>query len=445
MLNRISRPLVILVEKYLPDPFIFVLVLTFIVMAGSVGIQGHSWLKTIQFWGQGFWGLLGFSMQMLLILINGFLLANTKIIQFLLTSIASKVASAKQAIVLISIMALLASWINWGFGLVISAFFAKALARYVKVDYKLLVASAYSGFLVWHGGLSGSIPLTIALDNHFLHDSMGAISTSDTIFSSYNMILVATLFLVIPIVNMLMLPSNDESVFVSHKISEELKETQEKEEEQEKERIKETISKRYLENSHILAYGIGLSGLFYIVHYFMDGGGLNLNIINFTFLFLAILLHGTPHRVLHTLDKAAGSGSGIILQFPFYAGIMAIMTQSGLAAWLSQLFIDFSTPDTFIFWSFISAGIINFFVPSGGGQWAVQSPIFIPAAQALGVDVARTAMAISWGDAWTNMVQPFWALPILAIAGLSARDIMGFCLVHLMVSGVIMSACLVWL
>lgn len=191
---------------------------------------------------------------------------------------------------------------------------------------------------------------------------------------------------------------------------------------------------------------IGVAGLAYLFDYYvLRGATLNLNVINFTFLILAILLHGTPRRLLKSLDEAIRGGAGIVIQFPFYAGIMAIMIDSGLAASLSEWMVSFATATTLPFWTFMSAGLVNIFVPSGVGQWAVQSPVVIAATQALDADMARTAMAVAWGDSWTNMLQPFWALPVLAIAGLKAKDIMGFCLIQLIVSGIVISLGLTWL
>src|SRR5690606_32221229 len=139
------------------------------------------------------------------------------------------------------------------------------------------------------------------------------------------------------------------------------------------------------------------------------------NIVNYGFLMLAVLLHGTPRRLLASLQEAIKGGAGIAIQFPFYAGIMAIMTTSGLAASLSRAFVSLASADTLPFWSFVAGGVLNIFVPSGGGQWAVQAPIMVPAAEALGADMAKVAMGVAWGDAWTNLIQPFWALPLLAI------------------------------
>ncbi|MDX1537325.1 short-chain fatty acid transporter [Arsukibacterium sp.] len=429
MLNAAAKPLVKLVDRYLPDPYIFVLLLSIVVFVAAVVLEQQSPLQVLQFWGDGFWGLLTFSMQMLLVLVTGFMLASTPLVTGLLSRLATLAKTAGQAIILVTVVSLMASWLNWGFGLVVGALFAKALARQLQVDYRLLVASAYSGFIVWHGGLAGSIPLTIATPGHFTEAQIGIIPTSATIFAGFNLLLVALLFLVIPLVNYLMQPKAGDSVYVDPaKIQDEV--------------LPQSSNDRpadKLENSLLLAWLVGFAGLAYLLQYFSSGGGLNLNIVNFLFLFLAIVLHGTPRRLLHSLQQAIQGGAGIVIQFPFYAGIMAIMVQSGLAQSMSQWFVSFATAETLAFWSFISAGIVNIFVPSGGGQWAVQAPIMLPAALELGADVNRIAMAVAWGDAWTNLIQPFWALPVLAIAGLKAKDIMGFCLLQLLITGIIIS------
>ncbi|MEE3027525.1 MAG: short-chain fatty acid transporter [Pseudomonadota bacterium] len=429
MLNRASKPFVKLVERYLPDPYIFVLLLTLITFAFAVVIQNQSPLTTIQQWGDGFWGLLTFSMQMLLVLVTGFMLACTPLVKALLERIASLAKSPGSAIVLVTLVSLIASWINWGFGLVVGALFAKALARKVSVDYRLLVASAYSGFIVWHGGLAGSVPLTIATPGHFSEAQIGVVGTGETIFSGFNLLLLAIMFVIIPLVNRLMLPPESESIIVdSAKLKDDALPSATNERPADK-----------LENSKVLGLLVGFAGLAYLTNYFVSGGGLNLNIVNTLFLFLAIVLHGTPRNVLHSLQQAVQGGSGIVIQFPFYAGIMAVMVQSGLAQTMSEWLISFASAESLPVWSFISAGIVNIFVPSGGGQWAVQAPVILPAAAELGAEINRVAMAVAWGDAWTNLIQPFWALPVLAIAGLKAKDIMGFCLVQLIVTGVIIS------
>ena len=436
MLKFLSRPAVKLVERYLPDPFIFVLLLTLVAAAAAIGVERQTPLAVMRMWGDGFWGLLTFSMQMLLVLVTGFMLASSPPIKRLLQRIAGLARNPGHAILLVTFVSLAASWINWGFGLVVGALFAKELARQIRVDYRLLIASAYSGFVVWHGGLAGSIPLTIATDDHFLAEQMGIIGTGSTIFAFFNLAIVVCLFIAVPLVNRAMLPDAKESVYVDSKLLEEVESVS---------RVRVTRPAERLENSTTLAWLVGIPGLIFLVDYFLlRSGGLNLNIVNFMFLFLAIVLHRTPRNLLNSLNEAIKGGAGIVIQFPFYAGIMAIMMQSGLAESLSEWLVSFATETTLPFWSFISAGIVNIFVPSGGGQWAVQAPVMVPAAEALGADIPRIAMAVAWGDAWTNLLQPFWALPVLAIAGLKAKDIMGYCLIQLLVTGAIISIGLTW-
>lgn len=435
MLHALSRPLVRLFERWLPDPYIFVVILTLIVMIAAMAIERQTPLAVVEMWGSGFWGLLAFSMQMLLVLVTGFMMASTPLVKSGLQKLAGVASSPGAAIMLVSYVGLAASWLNWGFGLVVGALFAKEVARKVQVDYRLLVASAYSGFIVWHGGLAGSIPLAVATEGHPFQDMIGIIGTGETIFSGFNLAIVLCLFVAVPLINRAMLPTPDESVYVDPKQLEEAEPPVAK---------GDTPADR-MEGSRILTWLIGLSGLASLFDYFVGGGALTLNIVNFLFLFVAILLHGTPRNLLASLNEGIKGGAGIVIQFPFYAGIMAIMVESGLAGSISSGMVSFASETTLPFWSFLSAGVVNFFVPSGGGQWAVQAPVILPAAAELGVDPARAAMSVAWGDAWTNMIQPFWALPILGIAGLKAKDIMGFCTLHLIVSGVIISIGLTFL
>ncbi|MDC8443880.1 short-chain fatty acid transporter [Halomonas aquamarina] len=435
MLKLISKPAVKLVERYLPDPYIFVLLLTLIAAVAAIAVERQTPLAVLRMWGDGFWGLLTFSMQMLLVLVTGFMLASSPPVKRILQKIAGTAKSPGGAIILVTLVSLAASWINWGFGLVVGALFAKELARLIKVDYRLLVASAYSGFVVWHGGLAGSVPLTIATEGHFSADQIGVIGTGSTIFAFFNLAIVVCLFIAVPLVNRMMLPDEKDSVYVDPKLLDD--------EPEPVGRITRPAEK--LENSMPLALLVGVPGLLFLLdHFILRGGGLNLNVVNFMFLFLAIVLHRTPRNLLTSLNEAIKGGAGIVIQFPFYAGIMAIMVQSGLAQSMSEWLVSFATANSLPFWSFISAGIVNLFVPSGGGQWAVQAPVMLPAAEALGADIARVAMAVAWGDAWTNLLQPFWALPVLAIAGLKAKDIMGFCLIQLLITGIIISVGLVW-
>lgn len=436
------------VKNWLPDPFVFVAILTFAVLIMALPVTQNSPMELVNAWYSGFWSILSFAMQMALILVTGTILATTDFFKHLLSSLAKIAKTPGQAIMLVTFVALIASFINWGFGLVIGAIFAREVAQRVKgVHYPLLVASAYVGFLIWHAGLSGSVPLKLAsaigLDAMTNGAIIQAIPTTETIFSSFNLIIVLILLITLPLVLRTMHPSKEDTVEVDTALFlEENKQTVDKE---------NMTPAEKLENSRWINILLGIIGYIFIITYFFNKGfSLNLNIINFIFLFTAIILHGTPIKLVNAVTDASKNVGGILLQFPFYAGIMGIMKLAGpdgvsLAGSISQVFVSVSTATTLPLYTFLSAGIVNFFVPSGGGQWIVQAPIVMPAAVELGANTAKTAMAIAWGDAWTNMIQPFWALPLLGIAKLGARDIMGYCLIILMYSGVIIGLGLTFL
>lgn len=422
-----------LMERYLPDPYIFVAILTVLVLFLGIILTPSTPLDMIVYWGEGFWGLLNFTMQMVIVLAAGHVLANSPVFKRFLSFSARKINKPSSAIIIVTFVSIVASWINWGFGLVIGALFAKEIARHVKkVDYRLLIASAYSGFIVWHGGLAGSIPLSIATPGHPYEDMIGGIiPTTQTIFTPYNLFIVIVIALTLPFFNRWMMPKQEDVVEVDPELL--------LEEEQRFPPAEKTFAS-WTERSFVLTVLIGLIGVVYLIYHFATKGfALDLNIVNTIFIILGIILHGTPQRFLAAAQNAIKTTTGIVFQFPFYAGIMGMMTLSGLAGVFSVWFLSISNDFTFYLFTFFSAGLVNFFVPSGGGQWAVQAPIMLEAAQTMGADFAKTAMAVAWGDAWTNMIQPFWALPALAIAGLKAKDIMGFCLFVLIFTGIIIS------
>ena len=325
---------------------------------------------------------------------------------------------------------------------VAGALLAKEVAKRVPtVDYPLLIASAYSGFVIWHAGLSGSIPLTLVTGAKFGEVTYQAAIT-ETIFHPMNIVMCCVILLVMPFVNYAMHPDRDHAITIDPTLLQD--------EEDKTYEVKTPADK--MEHSRILWIILVVAGFAYIIYYFATleegkniASALNLNIVNFIFLFLGILLHGDLRRYVDAISDAAGGAAGVLLQFPFYAGIMGMMVvqnEAGvsLAGVISQFFVNISNNVTFPMLSFLAAGIVNFFVPSGGGQWAVQGPIMMPAGAELDIGAGRTAMAIAWGDQWTNMIQPFWALPALGIAKLSARDIMGYLVVVLLFVGLV--ACL---
>lgn len=460
MLQRFTRGCVLLMQRYLPDAFLFAVVLTFLTFLLGVLVTGQGVVDMAMHWGDGMWSLLGFSMQMALVLVTGHTLAKTPLVAKGLRGVASLAKSPESAIVLVSLVSAVACWLNWGFGLMVGALLARELARRVPgVDYRLLIASAYSGFIVWHGGISASIPLTLATPTVDLAGmTAGAITsvvpTTKTIFSASNLLLSATIILMLPFVNRLMHPKGNEVVTITEEALEALRREEAKQVDATKkdavaEGGKLTPAQR-LENSRWIVWLLfGLMALYLTLYFVRYGFALDLNVVILIFLSFGILFHRTPRQFLDSFQDAVRGSAGIILQFPFYAGIMGMMVGANaegasLAGMLSQWFVNISGPRTLPLYTFLSAGIVNIFVPSGGGQWAVQAPIMMPASVQLGVDTAKTAMAIAWGDAWTNMIQPFWALPALGIAGLNARDIMGFCVVNLLLSGVVISLFMLW-
>lgn len=439
MLQAITNASVKLVNRYLPSPFVFSIVLTFIAFVAGLILTGQSPIQMATHWGKGLWSLHGFAMQMALILVTGYALANAPIIQKCLTKLASLIKTPSMAIIVVTLVGLIGSWLNWGFGLVVGAVFAKAVAKQVKnVDYPLLIASAYSGFLIWHGGLSGSVPLTLSSGGDTLKTLSGgvlseAVPVSETLFSSYNLLIAGILLISIPILNRFMHPKNP-TLIDPALIKDETYELPPR-----------TTPAQKLDDSRIIMLLLlGLAVLYYVGEFGANGFNLGLNIVIGLFLFVGLLAHGTLERYYRAVDGGISGITGIVILFPFYGGIMGLMTGANadgvsIGTQISEFFVSVASKESFPALAFLSAGLVNVFVPSGGGQFAVQGPVMIPAGVKLGVEPSVTAMAIAWGDAWTNMIQPFWALPLLGIAGLDARAIMGYCLVILVVSGAIIT------
>ena len=426
----------------MPEPFLFAVILTFIAALLAMPICRQTPVEVIVNWGGGVWGLLSFAMQMALVLVTGSALASAPALKRAIAWLSSLPKTPASAIALVTSLSAVACWLNWGFGLIVGVIFAKDIARRLAgVDYRLLIASAYSGFVVWHAGLSGSVPLKLATPGLDLAAATnGAIidplPISQTIFSPYNVAMVVLVIIAITVVNTLMhskgpgVVSVDPSLLVD-----------------EAEPVQSAASTpaEKVERSRLLTWLVALLGITYlVVSLGFKGAAFDLGAVIMIFLFLGILFHGTPVAYVRAFGKAVSGAAGIILQFPFYAGIMGIITgvgESGICfgTVISNACISISSPVTYPLLTFLCAALLNMFVPSGGGHWAIQAPIMFTAGAELGVDPGLTGMAIAWGDAWTNMIQPFWALPALAIAKLSAKDIMGFCLIDLFVSGVIIS------
>jgi short-chain fatty acids transporter len=431
-----------LVNKYLPDPFVIAICLTIVAVILAMTVEGTSFIETTTYWGSGFWDLLSFTMQMTVILLTGYVLAKTPAIDKGIDKAISKVNRPTTAIITATLFGAIGSLLNWGFGLIIGGIVAQKLAIKVKgVHYPLIIAAGYSGFALYGSGISGTVPVTIATPGHFLEEQMGTIPLSETIFSLPMLLTTLAILITLPIVNASLHPKKKEDVM---EINPEILKEVTNVEKETASTIEKTFASR-MNNSYIVGISIGILGLIYIVAHFIQGGSLDLNTVNFMMLFLGILLMGNPSRYLSAVADGIKTVAGIVLQYPFYAGIMAILVGSGLITTFANWVVSFSTEATLPFWSLISAFFINILAPSGGGQWAVQGPIMVQAAADLGASLKQTAMAVMLGDAWNNMVQPFWILPVLAISKLPLKAVMGYMVVIMLWLGIILStAFLLW-
>lgn len=423
-------------KKYTPDPLIYALLLTAVVFVLGSLVEGQSAKNIVAYWGKGFWVLNNFTMQMVMILFLGYVLALSGPIKWALFKLASIPKTLPQAAAFATLISLVGCFLNWGFGLIISALFCKELGKkFNGRGFSILVACSYSGFLVWHGGFSGSIPLIVSTPGNFNEAQLGGIvPLSATIFSTLNLSIVGLHFLLLPCLAWYLMRQSDQSpsIIVDEAIatvaSTDIKTPAEK-----------------LENNPIVNILVVLIALSYIFSQALDNTiAVNLDTINLMLFVMALALHKTPRAFLNACQSASTKVWPILIQYPLYAGIMAIMQKSGLGEILSELFVNLASAKTLPLLVFYSAGLINIFIPSGGGQWAVQGPMVIEAAKGLGADIHSTMLAVAWGDSWTNMIQPFWALPLLAIAGLKAKDIMGPLVFVLLLSGFIISACFIF-
>lgn len=422
-----------LMRRYLPDPFVFAIALTLLTFVLAFTIQRQNPLDAVANWGGGFWDLLAFTTQMAVILATGFVLANSPVVDRLLDRIVTHVHTPKAAVVVATLVGGIGSYLNWGFGLVIGGVVARKLATEIKgIHYPLIIASAYSGFTMYGLGLSATIPLTIATPGHALESGMGLIGLEETIFSLPMIITAIAVMVTLPILNAALHPKPgqpvkeiDPGLFAA---SDQGATTDE---------FSEDTFANKVNKSRALSMTIGLAGILYVVLHMVKGGKVDLNLINFIILFLGIILMGNPIAYVNKLNEGIKTVSGIILQFPFYAGIMAIMAGSGLVVTISGWFVNISTTESLPFWGLLSSFVINFFAPSGGGHWIIQGPFMIEAANTLGASLPQTAMSVMLGNAWNDLVQPFWILPALALSKLKLKDIMGYTVIMMFWVGLI--------
>ena len=436
MIGAISAFMTRFVQRWLPDPLVFAVILSVLVFVGGLMVaevpEGQNAVMTmVDYWGGGFWNLLAFTMQMAMIVVTGYALASSEQVKGLLKVLASFAKTPRTAVAMVCFFGGVASAINWGFGLVVGALFAKQVARNLKaVDYGLLIACAYIGFMTWGGGLSGSMPLSAATaDNIIVKNYLGGnpIPITDTIFTGYNAFITIGILICMPLLVMYMIPKTPKSVDPALLA-----------EEPSFQKVlgPDATPAEKFEESRFMALIVVAVGAAYLIHLFWRKGfnALDINTVNLIFLVCGIFLHKTPMAYMRAIQAAARSTAGIMVQFPFYAAIALMMEKSGLGGLITEFFINIATTETYPVWAFLSSAVINFAVPSGGGHWVIQGPFVLEAAKGVGADLGKATMAIAYGEQWANMAQPFWALPALAVAGLGVRDIMGYCITALIFS-----------
>lgn len=461
MIGALGRALSRWAGRWVPDPFAIAILLTFLAIGLAWAFGDRGALDLIGLWGgrvdgetvlpseAGVWRLLTFAMQMCLILVTGHALASSRPMERVIARLASLPQTAAQAVALTALTAMVAALINWGLGLIVGALCARAMAvtakqRGLRVHYPLLGAAGYTGMMVWHGGLSASAPLTVTqtkdLASLLGRPDVAPIPLAETLASPLNLCVTALLLVVVPFVLTRMAP-RDPSAFVEVDPAA-LPGLDHRQDASDA----ATPGGSGLDQSLLLAAALAALIFGYLAIYLgrIGLGRLDLNAINLAFLGLGLLLHGSPAAYGRAVTAATAGCAGIILQFPLYAGIMGVFIHAGLVDRVAGLIATTSSPAGFAPLTMLSAGAVNLFVPSGGGQWAIQGPLVVQSAESLGVPLGKAIMAFAYGDEWTNMLQPFWALPLLGITGLAARDLIGYTAAVMLLSLPVYLGCL-WL
>ena len=444
---RLTRAIEQLFRKYLPTPFTIAILLTLITLALALAFtenttNGSHLAAILGYWEEGIWntGLIVFAYQMMLILVLGHVLVLSKPIESLILRLTRLVSSSSGAAVLVASATMLVSFFNWGLGLIFGAILARKVGEYayqkdIPINYPLIGAAGYSGLMVWHGGISGSAPIKASESGHlkqllertgnpeYLSMIPDNISTAQTVFSSWNLVLfivVATLVsLIVYWLGKNRPPTHTR--LTTYRFKEETDSAPIGAERLDRSRILSTAFGLLI----LLAFGLQYTPMLYRLNITPD-------MLNFFMLGLAIILHGSFRRFQLAVEEAIGDTAAILIQFPLYFGIMGVMGSSGMITGISDFFASIASTTTLPVFTFFSAGLVNIFVPSGGGQWAIQGPLILESALKLGVSLPKAIMALAYGDQVTNMLQPFWALPLLGITKLKAREILPYTLIFML-------------
>jgi short-chain fatty acids transporter len=450
-------------RSVLPSPFALTVVLTIGVLISAIlffrpvheGLGVHT-IDVISMWYKGIWDgpMLVFALQMMLILVLGHALALSEPVENIIAFATRYCTTTAKAAAITTAMCVVAGFVNWGLALIFGAVFARKVAEYAmrkgfRINYPLIAASGYTGMMVWHGGLSGSSLIKAAEPGHLVSLMAGSgvdpaslpevVSFSETVFSSMNIAVGLALLFILPFSAYSIGKNSIATQYILRHYRKDHQETTEHQTAAEK-----------LDHRPPLALFLGILALFAAGSHAaisMNEGEINFvdpNFINIILLGIGLIAHGTLSKFNSAIEHAASGAAAILIQFPLYFGIMGVMKSTGMVSAVSDFFVDISTPGTYPIFTFISASLVNIVIPSGGGQWMIQGPVIIESAVNMNLPLGKNILAMAYGDQITNMLQPFWALPLLAITGLKARDILPYTLYFMVIGGAIYLAAL-WL
>lgn len=443
-MKRIATLYIRWFQKWLPSPFSIAIGLTLfcwlMALLFTTPDQSNIWAysgEVMDIWTEGIWGLLAFTTQMIFMLVMGHAIALSKAADKATTMALSHCKTNAQTAISVTFYSVVAGLINWGFGLMLGAILArKAWIRSreqgFSINYPLVAASGYTAMMVWHGGISGSAPLSVAAKGHTLEAKMGLVDLSQTIFSSMNLTAILACLIFLPLLAKYLskLPFQESPIAIQ----------EEKTQNSDVSEIENTGSEkfdRFLWPGRFLGALILVYWLFQFVTADNPFSYPSINTINLLFLGLAFLLHGSFQQFNVAVEEAMSGAAGILVQFPLYGGIMAILAQTGLMAQSAEILTSLTTTSNFHSVSYLWSAFVNIFIPSGGGQWQIQGPILMDASNALGLSPGKTTMSLAYGDQLTNMLQPFWAIPLLSITGLKAKDILPYSMLFMLLGGLI--------
>ncbi len=417
-----------LMERRIPDPLTFAVWLTLCMIGLALVLTPVSPEELLLQWGDGLSALLAFTMQMVLIITTAYVLAHTSLVRGLLIKLAKIPRSPPQAYILVILTGAVFSLISWPLGPIAAALVAREIARGsvgngLAIHYPLLAAGGFGGFVVWEMGYSSSIALAVATEGNPTFSVINRlIPIQDTLLTWWNILTIATTLIAVVATVLL---CHRRMQLTAPVIPEDLLTplaTGDNEE-------PAMAIKNAEESSRWLSLLTGTLVLSFVgLWFYREGISLQLNIVNWTFLGLGLMLVSSLPHYSQLFADGARVASPTLLQYPLYAGIMGIALQSGLAEQFTSLLISVANEQVLPLLAFWSAGLINIFIPSGGAQWALQGPSFLEAAKLMEVDLGLITMSVAYGDQWTNLIQPFTAIPLLALTGLRLKHIYGFML-----------------